>query len=295
MLKRGERICPCCGKKLLFEAPNCANAPEIIRTNGSRPYYATAGKFPTRGTKSRLFKYTSRDHRYYFPIPRPDPEAPDDINFEHGVYIAKAKRVLECDRIFNTNLVMFCQNCHANIAVNRNPCRLLRYYWIYPMTFACAGAIVSPYWKDGLFFTAAGLLIVLGMLAVSFVYYFMIRRSYSNFVVIDDCDRLVRQRDDLKLCLSDNNGTYGKNIFAESNILSTAVDGVIFQLYINDTGDQKITVHICGIDGEPERLLALIREKRERGETVTLPLTFEGKPVGTAKVTEIYDNKDRGL
>lgn len=42
-------------------------------------------------------------------------------------------------------------------------------------------------------------------------------------------------------------------------------------------GKVDFRLHICGIDGEPERLLALIREKQDHGEAVTFPLTFEGK------------------
>ncbi|MDE7363010.1 MAG: hypothetical protein K2N38_13875 [Oscillospiraceae bacterium] len=79
-----------------------------------------------------------------------------------------------------------------------------------------------------------------------------------------------------------------KILLHKSNIYETELDGERFYLYLTEKSKFDLKLQVCGTDGEPEHLLALIREKRERGETVTLPLTFEGKSVGMAEVTEIF-------
>lgn len=81
-----------------------------------------------------------------------------------------------------------------------------------------------------------------------------------------------------------------KSIFLHrSNVYEIELDGERFCLYLVEKGKANLKLHICGIEGEQERLLALIREKQERGKKVTLPLTFEGKFVGNAEVLETYD------
>ncbi len=52
---------------------------------------------------------------------------------------------------------------------------------------------------------------------------------------------------------------------------------------------------ICPCCGKPLVLMGKVLGDKYHEFYLTLPLTFEGKPAGTAEVTEIYENKDRGL
>lgn len=46
-------------------------------------------------------------------------------------------------------------------------------------------------------------------------------------------------------------------------------------------------MHICGINGEQNDFTALLRKKMSGGKKVTLPLSFEGKPIGNAELIEV--------
>ena len=288
LYKLGKRICPNCGKNLIFEPPNMHISPNIICIDSLKPYYIARGRHPVRGQKCRLFRYTSKRYEYRF-IPYYLKNS--NINHAHGVPLTKAKRLLERDHIFNTDLIMFCENCNADIAVDRNPCRLIRYYFIYPLTLMYSGMLIFGFWNlnIGLLFALLGALALSVMLLISLVYYIIIKRYYSNFVVRDSWDRLVMPFGHLMLQISTTQKYFKKFVFSESNILSTDVSGVAFHLYAIDDEFPIVRAHICGIEGEPRRLLTLIREKQVQGKEVTLSLIFEGKHVGDAKVLEIYD------
>ena len=289
MYPKGKRICPCCGKPLILEPPNMDISPDIICIDSLKPYYIARGRHPVRGQKCRLFRYTSKRYEYRFV---PYYLENSDLNHAHGVPLTKAERLLKHDHIFNTDLIMFCENCNADIAVDRNPCRLIRYYFIYPLTLMYSGGLIFGFWNlaFGAIIALLGAAALSVMLLISLVYYIVIKRCYSNFVIRDDWDRSVTPGEHLLLDISPAKGLFKKIVFSESNILSTDIGEETFHLYAIDDEFPKVKAHVCGTDGEPERLLALIREKQSRGETVTLPLTFEGKAAGSAEVSEVYRN-----
>lgn len=54
----------------------------------------------------------------------------------------------------------------------------------------------------------------------------------------------------------------------------------------------ELELRFCGTADEAERYASSLKNAEK---PITLPLTFECKPVGMAEITEIYENKDRGL
>ena len=114
--------------------------------------------------------------------------------------------------------------------------------------------------------------------------YIFIMNFLSNFVVTDLRDKLITPKVELNISLNSLKRIY----LHRSNIYEIELDGDRFCLYLTEKGKAALKLHICGIDGEQERLLALICEKQKCGETVTLPLTLEGKFVGNAEVIETY-------
>lgn len=109
----------------------------------------------------------------------------------------------------------------------------------------------------------------------------IIKYYESNFVSTDEFDNLVYPERHLTLSIAKKS-----NYLREGNVFMSELDGKDFHIYL--VNKAKSEFHICGIDGEPECLLTLIREKQERGEKVILPLTFEGKFVGNAEVSETF-------
>jgi len=207
------------------------------------------------------------------------------------IAVPRAKKMLEHNLLMYPAMdvaVFFCRNCKAKLALNFYPASVFDSIGFFAVLLLSVSFVFlqQPTAAALVFFGLFLLIILAALLSCVFVKLFM-----SNFVVTDQRDNMITPKAHFNV---EREGL--KSVFLHrSNVYETELDGERFYLYLTEKGKNDVKLHICGIDGEPERLLALIREKRERGETVTLPLTFEGKPVGTAAVTEIYENKDRGL
>lgn len=110
-----------------------------------------------------------------------------------------------------------------------------------------------------------------------------IKRYRSNFVLTDELDALIHQ--EINFVISPNN-LRSLNL-KESNVFSTEIDGQQFQIYLEKKEKSKLYMHICGINGEQNDFTALLRKKMSGGKKVTLPLSFEGKPIGNAELIEV--------
>ena len=292
MLKRGERICPCCGKPLELIPPTKELLPNRFGVS-----------------KNDIPFYLVSDPRYIPYTLHPDTmsEFNSSVLFE-GVKIGanwlcnmgmsshrpryeghlKIVTVYRTQRMLTKNLLMtcamyavafFCKNCNQKIALTFHPTSIFDNYFF---VFISAAALV---------FLFAGFTVSLAVVCVSLltalaalVSCLFVKLFMSNFVVTDLRDNMIIPKTELSVSRSGLKRIY----LHRSNIYETELDGERFCLYLTEKDKTDIKLHICGTDSEPESLLALIREKRGRGEKVTLPLTFEGKPVGTAEVTEIF-------
>lgn len=70
----------------------------------------------------------------------------------------------------------------------------------------------------------------------------------------------------------------------ESNILSARAGKEEFHLYIINADGGGLKCSVCGISGEHKRLSELVRSG-----SAALPLSFEGRQIGTARVVDMID------
>lgn len=136
-----------------------------------------------------------------------------------------------------------------------------------------------------LFIALLALMITIPIEIFVFVYYFWVKLYISNFVPTDEYDVFVNLPENLRI----SSNLLKKIFLHKNNVYETELDGERYCLYLTKKGKSDLKLHICGMENEQEHMLTLIREKHERGEKVTLPLTFEGKFVGNAEVLEIFE------
>ncbi len=189
-------------------------------------------------------------------------------------------------------MVFFCKKCKQKLALNFNPFAvwssatcILALVTVVTGILQYIGCMTNIrnqctpiYWLVILCASIFPLKILYTLIC-----FFITKFFLSNFVPTSETDNLVYPLPDLVMDCH-----IKLRYFHESNVFQTVCEYEIFHIYLIKKG-KKSKFHICGIDGEPELLLALIRQKQERGEKVTLPLTFEGKFVGNAEVLETYD------
>lgn len=298
MTTKNGRICPCCGKKLILIPPDRMLLPSRtgFSVNGVVYYYAPAKRFSkiTSKPKAKHRKY-SNNSWYFDGNLNPNIVKFDRINLGwHVVPVKYAQKRIDKDglSLFSDELIFYCRNCGKKLMLNANPIRwfelitqimiVFTIVLLFVLTVTATNGTVPAkevFWGGG-FVLVAGLCINVFFTMFSLM---IIKYYESNFVPTDEYDNLIYPDAHLSLLT-----TKKTNYFREGNIFMVELEENIFYIYLVHK-TQSLNFHICGIEGEPERLLSLIREKQEREETVILPLTFEGKFVGNAEVLETYD------
>ena len=292
MLSKGKRICPCCGKPLELIAPTKELLPNRFGVSDNEiPFYIPSG---LRYVPYTVHPKTLSDFwginienvgnigEFWLCNNTMSSDAPRHRSGLRLITVPRTERALKKDRLFSGSgwaMSFFCQNCNAKLALNYDPHTIfdgMLFWGVFSVSMLLAVLLMK------INVVISIILIALCFVAplVSLFSYVYIKNFFSNFVVTDLRDNLITPKAEFSVS---REGL--KRIFLHrSNIYETELDGGKFYLYLTEKGEHGLKLHICGIEGEPERLLALIREKQSRGETVTLPLTFEGKRVGTAEV-----------
>ena len=292
MLSKGKRICPCCGKPLELIAPTKELLSNRFGVSQNEiPFYIPSG---IRYVPYTVHPKTLSDFwginvenvgnigEFWLCNNTMSSDAPRHRSGLRLITVPRTERALKKDRLFSGSgwaMSFFCQNCKAKLALNYNPHTLFdgMLFWV---VFLASMLLAVLLLKINVVISI--ILIALCFVAplFSLFSYVFIKNFFSNFVVTDLRDNLITPKAEL---LISRKGL--KRVFLHrSNIYETELNGEKFYLYLTEKGKRDLNLHICGIEGEPERLLSLIREKQSRGEAVTLPLTFEGKQVGTAEV-----------
>ena len=302
MYPKDKRICPCCGKTSELITPSKEDLPRRVEESANKIQYY----FQCR---PRFFSYTRRP-KTGFVIPR-DRGYFLDKNIDRYGRLAVVPRGNDCfiqtvpytrrrlkkDRLFffDRELVFLCGNCRKKLSIDRNPFYLfhvpLFLFLLAVMILAMLLPVIMAANEASLkvlkvifFFAIGSMLLTVPVTAFISAYYFWVKKHISNFVPTDEYDTLVKLPENLKI-----SGVLSKKYLHPYNVYETELDGERFFLYLTEKGKRDHKLHICGLEGEQERLLSIIREKQNRGETVTLPLTFEGKAMGSADILETYD------
>lgn len=263
MLKKGERICPVCGKKLLLRAPSNRDADEKDIRSG---YPCAAVR-----TQWSIMPYTIYPHREHRIVRK-----------RSGPYYISANsidRKLRSDglSLFNPFLVFFCEECSSRLSLNFNPGVLLETFLVmltFDAPWLLTGCFFPPLFKA---WWAIALLALLGALflawsgCMAYVKLFL-----SNFVPVDEYDALIIPTTELTLSPQG----LKKQFLHESNIFTVQLSQQKFHLYLANKTDKALAFSVCGTDGEQKRFVSLL----ERSGAESLDLTFEGKSAGSARV-----------
>lgn len=253
MLKKGERICPVCGKRLILVPPDTStvwrNSSALIRTQWTlRPYTVyphNVYKIQTRSTRSGRQPYT--------------------------LSLGCIKRNLRSDgwSLYNKTNVMHCSECMARLSLNFNCIPLFDVIFIFLLILG-----FSSFFMWAFFFAWLGLdvLFIVGrVICGSYV-----KRNLSNFVPVDDHDALITPSTEL---IMSPEGLPQKWLH-ESNIFTTELNRQKYSIYLAEKEEKRLKFSVCGINGEQKRFVELMK----RNSVSRLELTFEGKNAGTAQV-----------
>lgn len=255
MLKKGERICPVCGKALVLKPPN-------VTTPGSDKIAAWVR------TVWSIKPYTVYPHDKY--ILRPVRSRVANCWQRYMVKTELLERNLRSDgySLYYSGNIMHCQECKARLSLNFN------YMPLFDGLF-----LVFLFLGFAAFFSWVILLVWLGLWALYItgraVCAGYVKRNLSNFVPVTDHDALMVPSVELSLSPEGLN----KKWLHVSNIFTVELNRQKYQLYLAKKEEKRLWFSICGIEGEQKRFIELI----ERGVT-KLDLTFEGKSAGTAQV-----------
>lgn len=130
-----ERICPCCGKKLVLIPPTKELLPKRfgISPNGVEYYLYSNPRIRsyTKDPKSN-YKGGTADFCLLSDIT-------DNTKFRRGYQLVAVRNTLtklqkDGKSLFSSEMVFFCEYCKAKLALNSNP-YAIRYYQSYQITY----------------------------------------------------------------------------------------------------------------------------------------------------------------
>lgn len=287
MQNKLQRICPCCGKHLTLIPPSKLILPNRVGVSSNFVEYY----FPSN---KRYFSITSNPHSHYKQNVANKLTYQGNLNRKFIKFDKSGWNIVPVNNtinklkygglwIFSHEMVLFCKNCKQKLSINRNPLALFSSaVKVIFIATSIIGLLISLSIIPLTVFAFVGMVWLLILFEATAELFFT-AKYMSNFVPTDEFDNLIYPEVHLSLSIIKKS-----NYLREGNVFMSELNGKDFYIYLVNKV-KKNEFHICGIEGEQERMLALIREKQERGAKVILPLTFEGKFVGNAEVLETYD------
>lgn len=252
VLKRGERICPCCGKPLVLMGKVLGD------------------------------KY----HEFYLG--------------ERTTIASQYKETFEKDKIWGSGVNMYCSECGVRIKLLDDPFLALGVSAFFIALLAIIVSVIAA--LSGTNILPVALPITIAAEIVLFIWAIVRRNNImkykSNFTFTEEAipifdgefDFEPNLRASAELTEKQRKYVRSGNIF-EKELFSSRV--FLYLISSRQSGSVcELELRFCDTVDDAERYA---RSLKNAEKPVTLPLTFEGKPVGSAEVTEIYENKDRGL
>ncbi len=290
-----NKICPYCGVDLTLEPPDKERLPNSVGVSANGVNFCVVNC-------RRVFSYMRRPNGRMSSAAAVLDEYGRVKLDRYNVQIGKAdkwhipvrpipfiqKKIDQGGHsLYEPNICFLCANCGQKTAIDKNPyrfsgiiksCLVILSFVVIMLIIGSVIQLLSTL----VFITVSvvGAVFAGAYRAFSRLYLRFIEAHRNNFVPVNEYDDLILFKTDLVLSRISHSP-----FLCEGNILKTELCGESFYIYVVDK-KQNIRSHICGMNGEPERLLALIREKREHGEKVILQLTFEGKFAGNTEVLD---------
>lgn len=252
MLKRGERICPCCGKPLVLMGKVLGD------------------------------KY----HEFYLG--------------ERATIASQYKETFERNKIWGSGVNMYCSECGVGIKLRDDPFFVFNVTSFLIVSAMFTASVIAALSGTNILPVALPITIAaeIVLLIWAVVWRNNIMKYRSNFTLTEEAIPIFDGEFDFEpniraaVELTEKQMKY----FQSGNIFETKLSSLRVFLYLINSRQSgsacELELRFCGTADEAERYASSLKSA---GNPVTLPLTFEGKPVGTAEVTEIYENKDRGL
>lgn len=252
MLKRGERICPCCGKPLVLMGKVLGD------------------------------KY----HEFY-------------LGERHTV-ASEYKERFERDKIWGSGINMYCSECGVRIKLPDDPFLVLEAASFLIITVFFIASVIAALMGTNIIPIVLPIAVAaeITLLILAAVRRNNIMKYKSNFTFAEEAIPIFDGEFDFEpniraaAELTEKQRKYIRsgNIF-ETELFSSRA--FLYLISSRRSGSVcELELRFCGMSDDAERYA---RSLKNAENPVTLPLTFEGKSVGMAEVTEIYDNKDRGL
>lgn len=278
MLPKNKRICPCCGRKLELIPPNRELMPLRVGTSSNYVEYY----FPSH---KRYTSLTANPHSHYKQCTANKLTYRGNLN-KHLILFDKSgweivpvyntqRKLRKCGLwIFSPEMAFFCGKCQRKLSINRNPLAIFgtaMSVWFLVAAVMLTISIVRVAWI--VIALLAGMLLVI--MAEAVVETFFTVWIMSNFVPTDEYDNLIYPPTDIRLSVS-----LRSPYLREGNVLTAKLaDGEVHIYLVHKKENYEFS--ICCEDSEREQL------KQRLSECAELELTFEGKPVGKAEITEV--------
>lgn len=294
-----RKICPYCGKHLSLQPPAQAYLPNLMGRSKNSIEFCFRPEI-------RLFSYTKQPYSGYERasatrslfennnITRDFGNIEGSRRLSRGTitlpYIRRCLAAESTSALFKPYLLFLCGNCKHCVAINKNPLRLSGFigiFWIAVMFVSMLG--MGLYLANAINSFLWIILLIGGSFIATIIYYiFSYARIYSvmahenNFAPINDNGDLESIPAVLKL----HSAVIPRRYLHESNILSAELFGKTYQLYITKFEQKQLDMYICGVNGEQQELISLLRASEELPK---ITLCFEGRTIGTAEITELYE------
>ena len=252
MLKKGERICPCCGKPLVLMGKVLGD------------------------------KY----HEFYLG--------------ERTTTAQRYRDTFEKDKLWDNIENMYCSECGIRIKLLNNPISAFHIAAIIIVLSVLTVADIVSLSKTNILPVILPILfvIVTALFILALIRRNDIMKYSSNFTFTEEAIPIFDGEFDFKpnIRAAVEPTEEQRKYFRSGNVFETRLSSLRVFLYLISLKENgsvcELELRFCGTVDEAERYTNSLKNAEKH---VTLPLTFEGKSVGTAKITEIYENKDRGL
>lgn len=198
--------------------------------------------------------------------------------------------------LYEENLPLLCQNCNGKLAINVNPRRYAVYlysFWtnlicLLPMAILlCVFEILA--WIEIVYFLGICFLVTLFCLFGAYIWVKIIEKYRSNFAPVNQYDSLIEFQSVFSASIEVVKQCY----LHETNVFETQIGEKVFHIYLVKKHFRNLFFHICASDDERKRITNMLKTKMNSCGSIILPLSFEGKSVGSVKLVEIYNfNED---
>ncbi|MBQ8195308.1 MAG: hypothetical protein IJZ47_08060 [Oscillospiraceae bacterium] len=190
--------------------------------------------------------------------------------------------------LLHRRMVFQCEKCFNIVAINENPYfnkagGIMVFLWLLTlMLYVIAALLITsgivPHPLILLLLPIPALIATIIFLILMLISFQKIKHT-NNFAPVDEFDNLVKMP-----ALITVSSCIPEEYRQEANIFSTKVGGKVFRLYAASIKESSIDLYICGVDGEQERMLDLLKDQ---GSSLTL--SFEDREIGSVQVMKIHD------